>query len=225
MHARTAIALGTAGIFLALAAPNDALAQDHGVVMQAGVQHPLARTWILNVEKSDDAQEKMQQAQRRRSGPGEDDGASRGARPQGQRRNRGSGGRRAGVQGSRPTPEAMATNRVAQQRVMRGGRIMRIVLSDSTAAIGTDDLVPWLFPTDDSKREHQDGVELKGKLDGNKLQVETTTEGGLRIRETYELKDDNTVLEVSVTMENSANNLRVRFKRVYNAEDSAGGDL
>ena len=119
----------------------------------------------------------------------------------------------------------MATNRVAQQRVMRGGRIMRIVLSDSTAAIGTDDLIPWLFPTDDSKREHQDGVELKGKLDGNKLQVETTTEGGLRIRETYELKDDNTVLEVSITMENSANNLRVRFKRVYNAEDSAGGDL
>ena len=89
MHARTAIALGTAGIFLALAAPNDALAQDPGVVMQAGVQHPLARTWILNVEKSDDAQEKMQQAQRRRSGPAEDDGASRGARPQGQRRNRG----------------------------------------------------------------------------------------------------------------------------------------
>lgn len=102
---------------------------------------------------------------------------------------------------------------------------MTIVLSDSTAAIGADELVPWLFPTNESKRDHQDGVELTGKLDGNKLQIETTTEGGLRIRETYQLKDDNTVLEVSVTLENNLSNLRVRFKRVYDAQDATEGDL
>ncbi len=135
---------------------------------------------------------------------------------------------RAGVDGGRPsrlTPEAQATNRVAQQRIMRAGRVMTIVLSDSTAAIGADELVPWLFPTNESKRDHQDGVELTGKLDGNKLQIETTTEGGLRIRETYQLKDDNTVLEVSVTLENNLSNLRVRFKRVYDAQDATEGDL
>ena len=222
MYARITLALGTAGIFLALTVPDTAIAQDQGVVMQAGVRHPLARTWILNVEKSDDAQEKMQQAQRR-SGRGEAGISNRASRGEGQRGNRGS--RRAGGRRSGPTPEAMATNRVSQQRIMRPARRMSIVLSDSTAAIGADDLLPWLFPTDKSKRDHQDGVVLTGKLDGNKLEIETNTEGGLRIRETYELKDDNTVLEVSVTIENNLSNLRVRFKRVYNAEDAAGGDL
>ncbi len=65
MHTRITRALSTAGIFLALAAPDTAIAQDRGEVMQAVIQHPLARTWILNVEKSDNAQEKMEQARSR----------------------------------------------------------------------------------------------------------------------------------------------------------------
>lgn len=223
MHTRITLTLGTAGIFLALTAPDTAIAQDQGEIMQAVIQHPMARTWILNVEKSDNAQEKMEQA-RRRSGPGEAGGRRRGARGEGQRGNRGSGGRRRSPRRSGPTPEAMATNRVAQQRIMRPASRMSIVLSDSTAAIGADDLLPWLFPTNEGKRDHQDGVELTGKWDGDKLVVETNTEGGLRIREVYELKEDDTELQVSVTLE-SGNNLRVRFKRVYSAEDPTGSDL
>ena len=223
MHTQITRAIGTAGIFLALTAPDTAIAQDQGEIMQAVVQHPMARIWILNVEKSDNAQEKMEQA-RSRSGPGEAGGRRRGARGQGQRGNRGSGGRRQSPRRSGPTPEAMATNRVAQQRIMRPARRMSIVLSDSTAAIGADNLLPWLFPTNKGKRDHQDGVELTGKWGGDKLVVETNTEGGLRIREVYELKKDDTELQVSVTLE-SGNNLRVRFKRVYSAEDPTGSDL
>ncbi len=191
--------------------------------MLAAIQHPLARTRILRVEKSDNAQEKMQQAQGRRSRLGDAGGARRGARREGQRGNRGARG--GGGAPSRQTPEAQATNRVAQQRIMRAGRRISIVLSDSTAAIGADDLVPWLFPTNEGKRDHQDGVELTGKWDGDKLVVETNTEGGLRIREVYELKEDDTELQVSLTLENSGNNLRVRFKRVYDAEDPTGSDM
>ena len=62
MRTQITRAIGTAGIFLALTAPDTAIAQDQGEIMQAVVQHPLARTWILNVEKSDNAQEKMEQA-------------------------------------------------------------------------------------------------------------------------------------------------------------------
>lgn len=92
MHTRITRALGTAGIFLALTAPDTAIAQDRGEVLQAVTQHPLARTWILNVEKSDDAQEKMEQAQRRRSGTGAATGGRRGARGEGQGGNRGARG-------------------------------------------------------------------------------------------------------------------------------------
>ena len=227
IHTPITQALSTAGIFLALAAPDTAIAQDRGEVMQAVIQHPLARTWILNVEESDNAQEKIEQAQRRRSGAGEagGGGARRGARGEGQRGTRRRGGGGAGARGSGLAPQAMATNRVAQQRIMRAWRVMTIVLTDSTAAIGADDLVPWLFPTDEGKRDHQYGVELTGKWDRDKLVVETNTEGGLRIREVYELKGDDTELQVSVTLENSGNNLRVRFKRVYNAEDATGSDM
>ena len=227
MHTRITLALGTAWIFLAGAAPDTAIAQDRGEVMQAVIEHPLARTWILNVEKSDNAQEKMEQAQRRRSGAGETGGARRGTLGGGQRggRRRGGGGGGAGARGSGLAPEAMETNRVTQRRIMRAARRMSIVLSDSTAAIWADDLSPWLFPTNEGKRDHQDGVELTGKWDGDKLVVETNTVGGLRVREVYELKEDDTELQVAVTLENRRNNMRVRFKRVYNAEDATGSDL
>ena len=213
MYARTTIFMGTALAILSLAAIDTATAQ----------QAQFAGNWVLNAEKSDDAQEKMQQALRR-SGPGDAERRLRGNRRDGQRGNPAGRRRGGGARPSRPTPEAQATNRVAQQRIMRAGRVMTIVIADSTVTIGLDDFLPWIFPTNDGKREFQEGVEVSGKWDGDKLVVQTTTDGGLKIRETYELKEDGAELQVSYEFENTRNNLRVRFKRVYNAQEAAPSD-
>ena len=48
----------------------------------------------------------------------------------------------------------------------------------------------------------------------------TDTEGALRIRETYELKEDGEELQVSIVFENNRTGLRVRFRRVYNVQQA-----
>jgi hypothetical protein len=103
---------------------------------------------------------------------------------------------------------------------MRPARLMTIVLADSTVTIGQGDMLPWIFPTDKSKRDFQEGIEITGRWDGDKLALQTDTEGGLRIRETYELKEDGEELRVSIVFENNRTGLRVRFRRVYNAQQA-----
>ena len=200
MHARTALVVPALVATISLVAPGTAPAQ----------QSQFAGSWILNPDESDDAQEKMQQAQRRSS----EGGPMRRDRTRGRDgRARGSGPGSAGM-----SAETQAANRVANQRIMRPARLMTIVLADSTVTIGQGDMLPWIFPTDKSKRDFQEGIEITGRWDGDKLVLQTDTNGGLRIRETYELKEDGEELQVSVVFENNRTGLRVRFRRVYNAQ-------
>ena len=202
MHARTALVVPALLAAISLVAPGIAAAQ----------QSEFAGSWVLNPDESDDAQEKMQQAQRRSSEGG----------PMRRDRTRGRGGRGAGggPGSAGMSAEAQTSNRVANQRIMRPARLMTIVLTDSTVTIGQGDLLPWIFPTDKSKRDFQDGIEVTGRWDGDKLSLQTDTEGGLRIRETYELKEDGEELRVSIVFENNRTGLRVRFRRVYNAQQA-----
>ena len=207
MHARTALVVPALVAAISLVTPGIAAAQ----------QSQLAGSWILNPDESDDAQEKMQQAQQRSS----EGGDMRGGRTRGRARRGGGGGGGTGSAGM--STEAQTTNRVANQRIMRPARLMTIVLTDSTVTIGQGNLLPWIFPTDKSKRDFQEGIEITGRWDGDKLALQTDTEGGLRIRETYELKEDGEELQVSVVFENNRTGLRVRFRRVYNAQRAMEG--
>lgn len=174
----------------------------------------IAGTWVLNRDDSDDPGEAVQEAMQEAM---QGSAAQRGGRTRG------------GASGGRPTgtrdpgavgvpPEQMQRIQTVMREAARAAQRLVIEQTDSTVVVTTDRGQRVLF-SDDRKIEATapNGVdmELKAKWDGDKLKVETKWDGGVRITEEYEIKDDQ--LNVNLRIEATRPRIRARINLVYDA--------
>ncbi len=177
----------------------------------AGVNHLAAQTagitgkWRLNEAKSDDAQQKMQEmfqsAGGRRGGGRGGGGGGRGGR--------GGGGGFGGGEQQRTSPMRAA---------MIAAKLLDISQDDSVLKIGYGGDSVRTLQTDGQKITFGEGrgkSEVKSQWKGEKLVVETKMDGGTKVTETYELRDDGTRLQLKVRIENLRFPQPLEIKRIY----------
>jgi hypothetical protein len=190
--------------------------------------------WTFNTEKSDNPQQKMQQAMRgggppRGGGGGDMGGMGRSGRAGG--RTGGSRGGAGAMGGSGGAEGAMESGRGgrggpemrAMGSLLRGPARLSIERTDSTVTLNRDDLPPLVIFTDgrqvdlggaDSESRFTEKAEWKG----DKLVVQTVVGENLKLEETYEIKGgDSPYLEVDAKLDNKAMSRTIKLKRVYDA--------
>jgi hypothetical protein len=193
--------------------------------------------WAFNTEKSDNPQQKMQQAMRA-GGParGGDDmgGMGRSGRSGGRTGGR-AGGSRGGAGGMGGADGAMESGGRGgrggpEMRVMgsllRGPAKLSIERTDSTVTLHRDDLDPLVIFTDGRQvdlggADAESRFTEKAEWKGDKLVVQTEVGENLKLEETYEIKGgDSPYLQVDAKLENKAMGRTIKLKRVYDAANA-----
>ncbi|MFQ5703288.1 MAG: hypothetical protein ACE5HT_04625 [Gemmatimonadales bacterium] len=164
--------------------------------------------WHLNAAKSDDARQKMREMFQSGGGFGGRRGGGGGGRGGG-RGGFGGGGRGGGVEQQRSNPMRVA---------MRAAQYLDISQDDNVVKIGYGGDSVRTLQTDGQKIGFGEGRrkgEIKSHWKGDKLIVETKMEGGTKITETYELKDEGEHLQIKVRIENLRFPRPLEIKRIY----------
>lgn len=183
--------------------------------------------WTFNAEKSDNLQQKMQQAMRGGGPPaGGDDmgGMGRSGGRTGRTGSRGgSGGGAEGVmegggRGGSDGPEMRAMG-----TLLRGPAKLSIERTDSTVTLHRDDLDPLVLFTDGRQvdlggADQQSRFTEKAEWKGEKLVVQTVVGENIKLEEIYEIKGgDSPYLQVDAKLDNRMLGRTIKLKRVYDA--------
>ncbi len=175
----------------------------------AGGNHLAAQTagitgkWRLNEAMSDDAQQKMQEMF-------QSAGGSRGGR------RGGGGGQRGGGGGGFGDGDQQRTN--PMRAAMNAAKLLDISQDDNVLEIGYGGDSVRTLQTNGQKITFGEGrrkSEIKSQWKGEKLVVETKMDGGTKVTETYELRDEGTRLQLKVRIENLRFPRPLEIKRIY----------
>lgn len=211
MRRRAASALGVAvlaaGVVLGLPSARAA------GTAPAGDGSVLAGRWRLDSERSDDARQKMREAVERRRGGADRGGPGGGFAGRG---GRGGGpGARSGMGGGDP--------REALRPLFEAPVELAITPTESEIVIlEKDGRMRTLHPDGRKYKAEGGAVEVQSGWDGGKLVVETKTEAGSRITETFEVAPDRSRLTVTLKLDGSRGPA-VTVKRVYDAAETSPG--
>ena len=189
------VLFGAALVLAVLALPRPAEAQDAD----------LNGKWVLNLDESEDARAKFQEAMRDARASGGRGG--RGAPP-------------AGGRGGNPQ-QMQETMRMLINAAMR----LNIVVGDSTVTVVAAEGSRMIFYPDGRKVETPiEGVgtiETKAQWKGDKLVVERKMDGGMKITSNYEIKSDGAQLHVKMKFEGGRIPGKVEVLRVYDADSNS----
>ena len=101
---------------------------------------------------------------------------------------------------------------------MNAAKLLDISQDDNVLKIGYGGDSVRTLQTDGQKITFGEGrrkSEIKSQWKGKKLVVETKMDGGTKITETYELRDDGTRLQLMVRIENLRFPQPLEIKRIY----------
>ncbi len=181
-----------------LSSPEPATAQETDIV----------GNWVLNRDKSDDPREVMARSRRR---PPREDPAAGGE----QRRRR--GGRDGGQGQTRRRPGE--GDRLLQRRLMSPALNLTITRTDSTYVFSSEGQQFGEHFFDGRKLKSTVGteldIEIKAEWKKNRLEIETKTSGGAKLKERYELDEDTGELRVELDYSNTRLDQRIKIKQVY----------
>jgi hypothetical protein len=186
---------------------------------------PLAGRWRFNVDKSDDAREKMREARERQRGEG---GGGRGGWGGGGGGmgggGMGGGGRGGGGWGGGMGGRGRAREGGDGQEIQRQGNMSRLVdppeeltISQNDAEITIlekDGAIRVLHPDGTKHKTDNGGSEIRTRWDKDKLVVETEPPRGGKLTETFVVASDKKHLTEDVRLDGR---LTVTVRRVYDA--------
>ena len=205
---------GIAVISLGLAMP----------LLTAAEQPTFTGKWQRNDEESDDPQEKMREAMeamRQQGGGRSGSMGGRGGGMSGGTGGRGGGmggatGDRSGSRGGRGGREAGMANLMAA-----AAQIETVLDNNEFQVIPTGEGRVRIFYLDGKKHKQETGngmkIETTSELKGNRILVERKMEQGRKIKSTYELGPDGSLLIVTTQLEGGRMPEPVIIRTVYNS--------
>ncbi len=176
-------------------------------------------SWVLNREKSDDPREVMQESQQEGAGGGMRSGGGGGGRQRGGAGGRTSGGRTGG-RDDNVSMERRQGMQAFMRDAMRTAPRIQISRTDSTVTLETPPQGSRILFTDN--REVTTPItadleqKLKSKWDGDKLVIETQTDG---IKAKFEYERDKEQLKIKVRIQISRPRQVIRYELVYDPAD------
>jgi hypothetical protein len=178
-------------------------------LLGAAEQPAFTGKWQRNDEESDDPQEKMREAMEAMRQQGGGRGGGMGGRGGGM-------GDRSGGRAGRGGREAGMANLMAA-----AAQIETVLENNEFQIIPTGEGRVRIYYLDGKKhkRETASGMkmETKSELNGNRILVEQKTEEGRRIKMTYELGPDGSIMIVTTQLEGGRIPEPIIIRTVYNA--------
>ena len=174
-------------------------------------------SWVLNLEKSDDPREEMQESQQRDRGGGMRGGGGGGRQRGGASGRRPSGARTSG-RDVNMSPQRRQRIQASMRDAMRVALRIQISRTDSTVTLQTPQGTRVLF-TDNREVTIPVAADLDSKVkckwDKDKLVIESETDAGVKTKYTYEPDGDQ--LKVDVRIQVRRPRQRVSYELVYDA--------
>ncbi len=218
-HSETALAMAVLSAGVVFGLPS-ARGDQASATPKAG----LAGRWKLNPELSEDARAKMREAMETgRAGGSDGGGGGFGGRGRGGggRGGRGSGGMGGG--GREARSGAGGDPREAMREIFEAPAELAITPTESEVVILEKDGRLRTLHTDGNKYKAEGGAaEVQTRWDGTKLVVETRSERGPRITETFDVAPDPARLTVTLKIDGSRGPT-VTVKRVYDPAETSSG--
>jgi hypothetical protein len=181
----------------------------------------LGGRWLLNPELSDDARQKMREAREARGGGRYGGGGGGGGGHGGGMGGYGGGARgRGGMGGGRS--EGASDPRESFRSALEAANELLITPTATEVVMMEKDGRMRVFHPDGKSRKSESGEsEVKARWDANptRLVVETKTERGLRVTETYEATPDKTKMTLVLRLEGGPMPA-FSLKRVYDPAES-----
>jgi hypothetical protein len=191
----------------------------------------LGGRWVLNPELSDDARQKMREAREQTHGSGGGEGGSWGGRGGGMGGHGGGMGGygggmgRGGGMGGRGGTEGGSQSgnpRESFRAAMEAANELLITPTETEVVVMEKDGRMRVFHPDGKSRKSESGEsEVKAHWDANpaRLVVETKSERGPRVTETYEAAADKTKMTLVLRLEGGPMGT-INLKRVYDPADA-----
>jgi hypothetical protein len=181
----------------------------------------LAGRWKLNPELTEDARAKMREAMETGRGGASGGGYGGGGRGGGGRSGHGGGGMGGGGRGSRSGMGG--DQREAMREILEAPAELAITPTESEVVIlEKDGRLRTLHPDGNKYKSEGGAAELQSRWDGAKLVVETKSDRGPRITETFDVAPDPPRLTVTLKLDGSRGPT-VTVKRVYDPAESTTG--
>jgi hypothetical protein len=190
----------------------------------------LGGRWVLNPELSDDAREKMREAREKMHGSGGGEGGSWGGRGGGMGGHgggmggHGGGGHGGGMRGHGGTDGGAQSGdpRESFRAAMEAANELLITPTETEVVVMEKDGRMRVFHPDGKSRKSESGEsEVKARWDADpaRLVVETKSERGPRVTETYEAAADKTRMTLVLRLEGGPMGT-ISLKRVYDPAEA-----